>query len=148
MTFIPIVIDAALGKVTKWLIKGLGNKRTSGDHPDYCIIEIGQNTCCHSNSSEKPPANADVKNSQGVIIIIVIIATTKIGDPLKKTNRNLKPGLEIRLETQIRNLRQQPKMLIQRKNAEINQKVLVKERKTKKLSRQYKTIQTKQDIPK
>ena len=24
---------------------GLGNKRTSGDHPNYCIIiEIGQNT--------------------------------------------------------------------------------------------------------
>ena len=29
------------------IIKGterLGNKRTSGDHPNYCIIEIGQNT--------------------------------------------------------------------------------------------------------
>ena len=23
---------------------GLGNKRTSGDHPNYCFIEIGQNT--------------------------------------------------------------------------------------------------------
>ena len=23
---------------------GLGNKRMSGDHPNYCIIEIGQNT--------------------------------------------------------------------------------------------------------
>ena len=23
---------------------GLGNKRTSGDHPDYQIIKIGQNT--------------------------------------------------------------------------------------------------------
>ena len=23
---------------------GLGNKGTSGDHPNYCIIEIGQNT--------------------------------------------------------------------------------------------------------
>ena len=23
---------------------GLGNKRTNGDHPNYCIIEIGQNT--------------------------------------------------------------------------------------------------------
>ena len=22
----------------------LGNKRTSGDHPDYCFIKIGQNT--------------------------------------------------------------------------------------------------------
>ena len=24
--------------------RGLGNKRTSGDHPNYCIIEINQNT--------------------------------------------------------------------------------------------------------
>ena len=23
---------------------GLGNKRTSGNHPNYCLIEIGQNT--------------------------------------------------------------------------------------------------------
>ena len=23
---------------------GLGNKRTSGDHPNYSIVEIGQNT--------------------------------------------------------------------------------------------------------
>ena len=31
-----------------------------------------EETCCHSNSSEKPSANADVKNSKGVIIIIII----------------------------------------------------------------------------
>ena len=46
VTVIPIVIGA-LGAVIKGLIKragGLGNKRTSGDHPNYCIIEIGQNT--------------------------------------------------------------------------------------------------------
>ena len=51
----------------------------SGDYPNYSIIEIGQNTekswrleeaCCLSNSSERLLANADVKNSQGVIIII------------------------------------------------------------------------------
>ena len=29
-----------MGKVTG----GLGNNRTSGDHPNYYIIEIGQNT--------------------------------------------------------------------------------------------------------
>ena len=29
---------------------GLGNKKTSGDHPNYCIIEIGQN-------AEKSPGN-------------------------------------------------------------------------------------------
>ena len=51
----------------------LGNKRTSRDRPDYSIIKTVQNTekrheetCCHSNFSEKPSANAGVKNSQGV----------------------------------------------------------------------------------
>ena len=46
VTIIPIV-TGALGTVTKGLIRGtggVGNNRTSGDHPNYCIIEIGQNT--------------------------------------------------------------------------------------------------------
>ena len=50
---------------------GLGNKRMSGDHPNYSIIEISQNTekrleetCCHTNCSEKLLANTAVKNSQ------------------------------------------------------------------------------------
>ena len=44
----------------------------SGNHPNNSIIENGQNTekclektCCHSNSSEKPSAKTDVKNSRG-----------------------------------------------------------------------------------
>ena len=50
---------------------GIGSLRPSEDHPNYCIIENGQNTeknpgdeetCCHSSSSERPSANADVKN--------------------------------------------------------------------------------------
>ncbi len=45
MTIILIVI-CGLGTVTKGLVETeeVGNKRTSGDHPNYCIIEIGQNT--------------------------------------------------------------------------------------------------------
>ena len=46
VTIIPIVIGA-FGTVTKGLLKGtggLGYKRTSGDHPNYYIIESGQNT--------------------------------------------------------------------------------------------------------
>ena len=41
----PIVIGA-LGTVTKKIgteTGGLGNKRTSGVHPNYRIVEIGQN---------------------------------------------------------------------------------------------------------
>ena len=46
VTIIPIVIGAFY-TVTKGLSKGpggLGNKRTSEDHPNYYIIENGQNT--------------------------------------------------------------------------------------------------------
>ena len=40
VTFIAIVI----GAVTKGLIKGLTDGEISGDHPNYCVIEIDQNT--------------------------------------------------------------------------------------------------------
>ena len=45
VTIIPIVIGA-LVTVTKGLVISTrtGNKRTSGYHPNYCFIEIGQNT--------------------------------------------------------------------------------------------------------
>ena len=40
--FIPIVIGAHQRNNKE--NGGLEKKRTSGDHPNYCIIEIGQNT--------------------------------------------------------------------------------------------------------
>ena len=43
MTIIPVVIEA-LGTFTKELIEGLGKKRRNGDHPNYSIVEISQNT--------------------------------------------------------------------------------------------------------
>ena len=46
MTIIPIVIGA-FGTVTQGLLKGLEDLegwRTSGYHPNYSIIENGQNT--------------------------------------------------------------------------------------------------------
>ena len=46
VTVIPIVVGA-LGTIPKGLIKGLEDleiKKTSVDHPDNCIIKIGQNT--------------------------------------------------------------------------------------------------------
>ena len=47
VTIIPIVIGA-FGTVTEGLFKGLKDlerrRRTSGDHPNNYIIEIGQNT--------------------------------------------------------------------------------------------------------
>ena len=58
--------------ITKWLLKGLedlevGSWRTSGDHPNcWDWSEYWEETwrleetCCHSNSCERPLANADV----------------------------------------------------------------------------------------
>ena len=49
--------------------EGLRSWRTSGDYPNNSIIENGQNTeesSGDSNSSERPSANADVKNSKGI----------------------------------------------------------------------------------
>ena len=46
VTIIPIVIRA-FGTVTKGLLKGLGGLEVggmSGDHPNYNIVEKGQNT--------------------------------------------------------------------------------------------------------
>ena len=46
---------------------GLGNKRTSGDHPNHYTFEIGQNTeKSPGDLSERPSANANVKSSLGV----------------------------------------------------------------------------------
>ena len=38
------------------------NKKTSGDHPNYNIIKIGQNTEESPDYSKKPSVNAGVKN--------------------------------------------------------------------------------------
>ena len=43
VTIIPIETDA-FGTVIKGLLKGLGNKRTDEDHPNFYIIENCQNT--------------------------------------------------------------------------------------------------------
>ena len=53
----------------------LGNERTSRDHPNYSIVEIGQNTEKSPEDlrrllSLKPTANTGVKNSEGVTIIL------------------------------------------------------------------------------
>ena len=59
--------------------RGLGNKEASVDNPNYSISEIDQNTAKSpgdfrrlvvTHSCESLSANADVKNSQGVKIII------------------------------------------------------------------------------
>ena len=76
VTVISVIIGA-LGTVSKGLVQGYGglrNKRTSGDHPNYCSVEIGQNTekspgdlrrlAVTQSPVEKPSANPGVKNFQ------------------------------------------------------------------------------------
>ena len=79
---IPIVIGA-FGTLTKGLSKGQeglevwGHKRPSKLQHFWERLDYWEEswrlgvTCCHSNSSKKPSANADKKNS--IIIIIIII---------------------------------------------------------------------------
>ena len=43
MVQIFVIVIYVFGKVTKGT-GGLGNKRISGSHPNYCIINIGQIT--------------------------------------------------------------------------------------------------------
>ena len=71
---VPIVIGA-LGTITKGLLKGLGDLeigrrvesiQTTALLRTARILRGVQETCCHSNSSENPSANTDVKNSKGV----------------------------------------------------------------------------------
>ena len=74
VTIIQIVIViGALGTVTEGLVKRLENEWRSfkllhnWDRPEYWEESWKlEGTCCHSNSSERPSANADVKKSQGV----------------------------------------------------------------------------------
>ena len=74
VTIIPFVI-AAFSTVTKGLLKGLEIRgRVRPSKLQHCKERLEyweeswrlEETCRHSNSSEKPLANADVKNCQGV----------------------------------------------------------------------------------
>ena len=67
----------------------LRNQRTNRDHPDYCIVKIWRlkETCCQSISSEKPSANAGVKNSQKSKTIMIKIC------PRNNDERNTRAGM-------------------------------------------------------
>ena len=81
VTSIPIVIGV-LGIVANGLIKGqedleirgwVETLKTTASLWSVRILETLEETCCHSNFSERLSAKTDVKNSQGVIIMIIII---------------------------------------------------------------------------
>ena len=91
MTAIPVVIGA-LGTVTKRCVKWLEDLEISTRMVTIQttallrsarilrrVLEI-EGTCCHSNSSEKPLANAGGKDSQKskIIIIIIVLGPWKI----------------------------------------------------------------------
>ena len=70
MTIIPIV-TGAFGTVSKGLLKGLEDLEVGRHYwewPEYWEESWRlEETCCHSDSSERPLANADVKNSNGQV---------------------------------------------------------------------------------
>ena len=74
VTIITIVISA-FGTVTKGLLKVLEDLEVGGQVETIQtttllrttrILRKVLETCCHSNSSERPSTKSDVKNSQGV----------------------------------------------------------------------------------
>ena len=72
---VPIVI-CAIGTVTKGLIQGLGNKRTSWDHPNYCIIEDTEKSPGDLRTLKLQWKTISVswcENFQGVIIICMCV---------------------------------------------------------------------------
>ena len=72
VTIVPIVIGA-FGTVSKGLLKGLEDLEIGGWLKTVKMTALLteyweaswrlKETCCHSNSSEKPSAYADLKNS-------------------------------------------------------------------------------------
>ena len=79
-------------------IGGIGNRGKNRDHQDHSIVKIAKNI---QKSSEDLRRLAVTKNPKKEYQ-----RKKKLqGFPLKNTNRNSKPGWEIRLETRIRNLR-------------------------------------------
>ena len=71
VTIVPIVIGA-FGIITKGLLKGLEDLEVGGWVETIQMTAYWEEswrleeTWCHSNSSEKPSASTDVKNSKGV----------------------------------------------------------------------------------
>ena len=77
VTILPIVIGA-LGTITKGLLKGLEDFEVGGRVETIQMTALMktarilrrvwrlEETCYHSDSSEKSSANTDVKNSKGV----------------------------------------------------------------------------------
>ena len=72
MTIIPIMMGA-FDTVTRGLLKGLGDLEVGGRVKTIQttallrtarILRRVLDTCCHSHYSERPSANADVKNSK------------------------------------------------------------------------------------
>ena len=83
VTILSIVIGA-FGTITKGLLKGLEDLRVGGRVETIQMTALLrtarilrrvlrlEETCRHSNTSEKPSTNTDVKNSKGIIIIIIM----------------------------------------------------------------------------
>ena len=100
VTIIPNVIGA-FGTLTKGLLKGLEDLEVGRRMETIQTTELlrtarilrkswrHEETCCHSYSSEKPSANADVKSS---IIMIIIIKYLNLAMELKKTMEDESDG--------------------------------------------------------
>ena len=67
VTIVPIVIGA-FGTITKWLLKGLADLEVGVrvENIQMTALLRLEETCCHSNPSEKPSTNTELKNTKRV----------------------------------------------------------------------------------
>ena len=69
-----------LERIGTWAV-GLGNKRTSGDHPVYSSIEIGQNTDKNPGDLKRlAVTQTPVKNNYQILMSKIIIIIIIIGE--------------------------------------------------------------------
>ena len=84
-TTVILTVIGALGKVTEGLVKGIEDLKITGRMETIQSTALLRSagilrvleTCCHSESSERPSANAKEKNSQGVKKKIMIQTPVK-----------------------------------------------------------------------
>ena len=83
---VVVIAAVAFGTTAKGLLKGLevgGQVETiqmTALLRTARILRQVLETCCHSNSSEKPSANTDMKNSKGVNSKSILVNFCKLRD--------------------------------------------------------------------
>ena len=78
-----LIAIGVLGTIPKGLVKGLEKFEIGGQAETIWRLE---DSCCHSDSIERPSANAGRKNSQGIIKILLLGSCQRTEKTVKYKN--------------------------------------------------------------